>query len=225
MKKHISIAVLQLSLICVLFSCSEETLLVETLKPVEEEVDLTTLRATLKDFKNETMGEEPAVIRSTIVTDEAGELQIVWAENDTIGIFPSSGMQVAFPMASSAGTKNATFDGGGWGLKRSATYSAYYPLIGQFYLDRTNIPMIISNQKQDGNGSYYGNVNFVIADTKGGSDKLTCYRLKGKNNSKFTNANQVAVGDTVLVNAKIQNYNGTCEPTQGYVEESTNPNF
>lgn len=165
MKKHISIAVLQLSLICVLFSCSEETLLVETLKPVEEEVDLTTLRATLKDFKNETMGEEPAVIRSTIVTDEAGELQIVWAENDTIGIFPSSGMQVAFPMASSAGTKNATFDGGGWGLKRSATYSAYYPLIGQFYLDRTNIPMIISNQKQDGNGSYshFGKYDYMAA--------------------------------------------------------------
>ena len=32
-------------------------------------------------------------------------------------------------------------------------------------------------------------------------------------------------GDTVLINAKIQNYNGTCEPVQGYVEESTNPNF
>jgi hypothetical protein len=68
----------------------------------------------------------------------------------------------------------------------------------------------------------YGNATFNISD---GLSYATCYRLKGKGNSKFTNANQVAVGDTVLVNAKIQNYNGTCEPTQGYVEESTNPNF
>lgn len=68
----------------------------------------------------------------------------------------------------------------------------------------------------------YGNATFNISD---GLSYATCYRVKGKANGKFTNVNQVAIGDTVLVNAKIQNYNGTCEPTQGYVEESTNPNF
>lgn len=68
----------------------------------------------------------------------------------------------------------------------------------------------------------YGNATFNLSDGKG---VATCYRLKGKNNGKFTNVNQLVVGDTILVNAKIQNYNGTCEPTQGYVEESTNPNF
>ena len=68
----------------------------------------------------------------------------------------------------------------------------------------------------------YGNLTFNISD---GMSYATCFRLKGKNNAKFTSADQVQVGDTVLVNAKIQNYNGTCEPTSGYVEESTNPNF
>ena len=68
----------------------------------------------------------------------------------------------------------------------------------------------------------YGNATFNISD---GAGVATCYRLKGKNNTKFTKTNQVQVGDTILVNAKIQNYNGTCEPTQGYVMESTNPNF
>ena len=68
----------------------------------------------------------------------------------------------------------------------------------------------------------YGNATFNISD---GLSYATCYRLKGKGNNKFTNANQVAVGDTVLVEAKIQNYNGTCEPTQGFVAESTNPNL
>jgi len=70
--------------------------------------------------------------------------------------------------------------------------------------------------------SSYGNLTFNISD---GLSYATCYRIMGKNNGKFTNLNQVAVGDTVLINAKIQNYNGTCEPVQGYVEESTNPNF
>lgn len=68
----------------------------------------------------------------------------------------------------------------------------------------------------------YGNATFNISD---GLSYATCYRLKGKENGKFTNANQVAVGDTVLVKAAIQNYNGTCEPVNGYIEESTNPNF
>lgn len=68
----------------------------------------------------------------------------------------------------------------------------------------------------------YGNATFNISD---GLSYATCYRLKYKGGAKFTNVNQVAVGDTVLVEAKIQNYNGTCEPTQGNVIESTNPNF
>ena len=70
--------------------------------------------------------------------------------------------------------------------------------------------------------SSYGNLTFNISD---GLSYATCYRILGKANGKFTNLNQVQKGDTVLINAKIQNYNGTCEPVQGYVEESTNPNF
>lgn len=68
----------------------------------------------------------------------------------------------------------------------------------------------------------YGNITFNISD---GAGVATCYRLKAKGGAKFTDANQVAMGDTVLVESKIQNYNGTCEPTQGNVIESTNPNF
>lgn len=68
----------------------------------------------------------------------------------------------------------------------------------------------------------YGNATFNISD---GAGVATCYRLKAKGGAKFTSADQVTIGDTVLVEAKIQNYNGTCEPTQGNVIESTNPNF
>ena len=69
----------------------------------------------------------------------------------------------------------------------------------------------------------YGNMTFNISD---GLSYATCYQTYCKTASgKFSNVNQVAVGDTVLVNGKIQNYNGTCEPYRAYLEESTNPNF
>lgn len=50
-----------------------------------------------------------------------------WAETDTVGIFPNEGAQAYFPMVSGAGTKSASFTGGGWALKSSANYAAYYP--------------------------------------------------------------------------------------------------
>ncbi len=69
----------------------------------------------------------------------------------------------------------------------------------------------------------YGNMTFNISD---GLSYATCYQTYHKTASgKFTDINQVAVGDTVLINGKIQNYNGTCEPYRAYMEESTNPNF
>ena len=182
-KSFISRIIILISLIGILVSCSQETMdSVIDNNGTESKTDLTSLRATLLDFKTVTMADEfPAVrnnapqTRSAIITDSEGDYQLVWVETDTIGIFPSTGMQVAFPMASSAGTKNATFDGGGWGLKTSSTYSAYYPLIGQFYLDRTNIPMIISTQIQNGNGSnahigkydYMAAVNSVVNEQGG----------------------------------------------------------
>lgn len=69
----------------------------------------------------------------------------------------------------------------------------------------------------------YGNATFNISD---GMSYATCYRINYKQSGgKFTQTNQVAVGDTILVKGKIQNYNGTCEPVQGFIEQSTNPNF
>lgn len=69
----------------------------------------------------------------------------------------------------------------------------------------------------------FGYITFNISD---GLTYGTCYQTyyKGKM-SKFTNINQVAVGDTVLVHAQLQNYNNMCEPLRGYIIESTNPNF
>ena len=152
---YINLAVsILVSVLLSFVSCTQEVLNNVSDK-IDEQVptmvEISQISANLSDFKNVTMGDGTT---KTTIADNGESLQIVWQENDTIGIFPSAGSQVAFPMASSAGSRNATFDGGGWGLKSSSTYSAYYPLIGQFYLDRTKIPMVISKQVQDGNGSF-----------------------------------------------------------------------
>jgi len=96
-------------------------------------------------------------------------------------------------------------------LEKKATSTEAYKIRG-----------VVTSVETTSLGSY-GNMTFNISD---GLSYATCYQTYCKTASgKFTNVNQVAVGDTVLINGKIQNYNGTCEPYRAYVEESTNPNF
>ena len=136
-------------------SCSRETVAGKgNLSPVPD-AEVTTLRATIGPYRCEELGEETDhATRTSIVTDGNGNMQLVWSDKDTLGIFPSSGFQVPFPLAGHAGEKNATFDGGGWGLKSDGFYSAYTPLIGDFYLNPTRIPLSLLHQSQDGNGSF-----------------------------------------------------------------------
>lgn len=138
-----------------LISCSSDDY-VENVNGASETIEsqpneIREMVATIPDFTNVY---ESAFTRTVIDDSDADNLQLVWSDKDTIGIFPDQGFQVAFPMASGAGTKSATFNGGGWGLKTTSTYSAYYPLIGQFYLDKTKIPLSLTGQTQEGNGSH-----------------------------------------------------------------------
>ena len=107
-----------------------------------------TIYATIKDFEYD----QDEFTRTSISIENDGP-HYAWAKTDTIGIFPSKGRQVEFSMASGAGSTSATFTGGGWGLKKSSTYAAYCPLIGQYYLDKTQIPVNYSGQVQEGNNS------------------------------------------------------------------------
>ena len=147
-------SIASLVVIAAMASCSQEiTSELVNQEPTKEEVK--TLGANIGNFKSEMMGEESTPqTRSTIVTDINGDLQLVWSDKDTLGIFPTSGFQVPFPIGSEAGTKTATFDGGGWGLKTDGVYSAYTPLIGNLYLKKDNIPLVLLTQTQNGNGSF-----------------------------------------------------------------------
>lgn len=98
------------------------------------------------DFKQESGS------RTNLAITSSGAV-FSWAEKDTVGIFPSDGAQVYFPMEEGAGTKTANFTGGGWALKNGFTYAAYYPFIGNYYLDKEKLPMTYMGQQQKGNAS------------------------------------------------------------------------
>lgn len=102
--------------------------------------------------------------RTTLTPTDNGAT-FKWSENDTVGIFPKTGSQIAFPMISGAGTNTATFTGGGWALKSSTPYMGYYPIQGKFYLDKKNIPVNYWGQTQAENAStaHLGKYDYMVA--------------------------------------------------------------
>jgi len=75
-----------------------------------------------------------------------------WEDTDTIGIFPNDGYQVAFPLKTTGESSSATFTGGGWALKASSIYAAYYPFEYN-YRRGDSIPVSYWGQKQIGNNN------------------------------------------------------------------------
>ncbi len=101
--------------------------------------------------------------RSSVTIGESGA-SFAWDEDDVIGIFPDKGDQVSFAMEQGAGTQTATFSGGGWALKSSAKYAAYYPHVYE-NRDMTAIPVSYLGQTQNGNGNtdHIGAYDFMAA--------------------------------------------------------------
>ena len=113
-----------------LSACSNE----EDFQAEESTKEVSNITMTASDF------EYPETRTDFVISQSGAEFK--WAANDTVGIFPNEGSQVYFPMTSGAGTNSASFTGGGWALKSSATYAAYYPFIGDMYLKQTKIPAL-----------------------------------------------------------------------------------
>ena len=134
-------------------SCTSEEL-------VQENEEAKGIVMTVQDFQYESDS------RTSIEMSAQGG-QFTWSDNDTVGIFSNieGGRQVDFPMAKGAGTNQAYFNGGGWALKSNTQYSAYYPLNGQFYLDKTQIPLVFKGQEQSGNDSsaHLGQFDYLAA--------------------------------------------------------------
>lgn len=125
----------------------------------------------------------PSPLTRSQLEINGNDYQFVWAASDSIGIFPDEGGQVSFSMEEGAGSRNASFDGGGWGLKASHTYSAYYPLVGDFYLDKSAIPYDLSGQVQNGNASssHLNKLDYMFTEpTAVGEDGRLLFRFKHK---------------------------------------------
>ena len=119
----------------------------------------------LKQIVMTTQDFQPEADSRTVYQVADGAVTCTWATNDTVGVFPDKGGQVYFPMTSGAGTKNASFNGGGWSLTDGSVYSAYYPFIGAMYLDRNAVPVNYTGQTQVGNGSmaHLGDYDYMVA--------------------------------------------------------------
>ena len=96
------------------------------------------------------------------LSQNGDDILFCWEATDTVGIYPDQGAQVYFSMEDGVGTNVASFDGGGWSLRKGYTYSCYYPFVGSIYLNRNAIPVSFANQQQTGLSSYKG-VRFYIA--------------------------------------------------------------
>ncbi len=108
--------------------------------------------------------------RSAFDMSNLANITFQWSLEDTVGIFPSKGDQVTFPMTKGAGEKSASFDGGGWALKNSSTYYAYYPFSRKYFDSPNrikNIPYTFEGQKavyEDENGVVQvGNYDYMYA--------------------------------------------------------------
>lgn len=103
------------------------------------------IRVSTTDYEFEDM------IGTRALTYNGSTTSFAWALNDTIGIFPDQGDQMSFSMSAGVGTKEAVVDGGGWQLKTTSTYTAYYPFSRwNFFRDRQHILLDYTGQVEDG---------------------------------------------------------------------------
>ena len=69
---------------------------------------------------------------------------------------------------------------------------------------------IVSQVKNDLNPDF-GNLSYYISDNGKTTEQFYVYRGLGLNGEKFTSNEQVAIGDVVVVQGTVKNYNGTLE--------------
>ena len=158
MKHWIHYSALMLSLS--IGACSSENAIVEELHSNNEIKEIVANMGALQT--------EETSSRTTVNMGEfeSDLISLVWADKDTIGIYPATGDQLSFPITDGIGTNTCTFNGGGWALKTSTSYTAYSPFNrANYYNDVTKLPVSMLGQKQVGNGSsaHIGKYDLQIA--------------------------------------------------------------
>ena len=135
-------------------------------------------------------GDVQSESRTAIDMSDSKVNSLVWAEGDTIGIYPSAGGdQLSFPITDGIGTGTCIFTGGGWALKTSTDtetykYTAYSPFNRKYYLlnDNTALPINMLGQKQNGNDSskHLGAYHIQIASGETPTSGKISFKFKHK---------------------------------------------
>lgn len=154
-----------------IIACSQD-IVVENTQTVNDCDAINQICITGKDFQ---IDEDT---RSSVTIGESGA-SFAWDEDDVIGIFPDKGDQVSFAMEQGAGTQTATFTGGGWALKSSAKYAAYYPHVYE-NRDLTAIPVSYVGQTQNGNANtdHIGAYDFMAASVTTPSNGAVAFDMQ-----------------------------------------------
>ncbi len=170
MKMNNYIKVTMLALMTMV-ACTKSNIIDNSQPNIENEF-IQALSITGKDFQIEDS------TRSSVSVDDSG-VSFAWDEDDVIGIFPNKGDQVSFAMEQGAGTQTATFTGGGWALKSSATYAAYYPHVYE-NRDLTKIPVSYVGQIQNGNANtdHIGAYDFMAASVTTPSNGAVAFDMQ-----------------------------------------------
>ena len=166
----------------------------------------------VEDFKFEDQS------RTTLTPTDNGAT-FKWSANDTVGIFPETGSQIAFPMVSGAGTNTATFTGGGWALKTSTPYMAYYPLQGKFYLDKENIFVSYQGQSQAENAStaHLGKYDYMVASSTTPSTNASTVNFQFKHLGALVRL-KVKMKETSTLNSVTLQTEDNDFITSGYID-------
>ena len=137
-----SLFLLLLSFVC---SCTSDEQFQEATNVADEEIIKMTAILPGWDIEGDNS-------RTSITTGSYPTLpNPVWVTGDSIGIYPDEGDQLSFRI-SEGGSNSCTFNGGGWAMKASSSYTAYSPFDrAYYYKNKAALPVSVVGQKQNGN--------------------------------------------------------------------------
>lgn len=127
------------------YSCTSDNELQEFSNEANDEI--TKMTAILPDWNIEDGNSRTSITTGSYPTAP----NPVWVTGDSIGIYPNEGDQLSFRILQ-GGSKTCTFDGGGWAMKSSSSYTAYSPFDRSYYYEEKDaLPISMLGQKQNGN--------------------------------------------------------------------------
>ena len=141
------------------YSCTSDYQLQDFINEANDEI--TQMTAILPDWNIEDGNSRTSITTGSYPTAP----NPVWVTGDSIGIYPNEGDQLSFRI-SEGGGKTCSFDGGGWAMKASSSYSAYSPFNRSYYYKEKNalpISMLGQKQKSNDNSDHLGAYDIQVA--------------------------------------------------------------